>query len=176
MGNFLKRDFFTKTVEVIREVEVPGPTPIFTKTFGGENDDVASSVQQTADGGYIIAGFTTPYFAGNWDAYLVKTDGEGNYISIPRSAEAAKKELEEETTAAIPQIQVSGYSVLSSWPGSSSPSPFSNLKSNESPTHSGVSLSQVTSWGAVNKLFMGSEFSFFRPSQVNFLRPLGNIS
>ncbi len=47
------------------------------RTFGGENDDVAYSVEQTADGGYIIAGETHSYGAGGRDAYLVKTDGEG---------------------------------------------------------------------------------------------------
>ncbi len=115
-GNFLKRNFFTETVEVIREVEVevpgpvrevivevekevivevirevevpgpvrevivevPVPTPTFTKTFGGEETEEADSVQQTADGGYIIAGRTESFGAGNNDAYLVKTDGEGN--------------------------------------------------------------------------------------------------
>ena len=48
------------------------------RTFGGEEYDVAFSVQQTADGGYVIAGFTTSYGAGDRDTYLVKTDGEGN--------------------------------------------------------------------------------------------------
>ena len=38
------------------------------RTFGGENDDLAFSVQQTADGGYIIAGDTNSYDAGGGDA------------------------------------------------------------------------------------------------------------
>jgi hypothetical protein len=56
----------------------PTPALSFTKTFGGENDDVAFSVQQTTDGGYIIAGRTESFGAGGWDAYLVKIDKEGN--------------------------------------------------------------------------------------------------
>jgi len=45
------------------------------KTFGGPHDDDARSVQQTADGGYIIAGITFNKYD---DAYLIKTDAKGN--------------------------------------------------------------------------------------------------
>ena len=53
------------------------PVLSFTKTFGGEEKDAVLSVQQTTDGGYIIAGSTKSFGAGGRDAYLVKTDGEG---------------------------------------------------------------------------------------------------
>ena len=38
------------------------------KTFGGYGSDLADSVQQTTDGGFILAGYTTSYGAGFLDA------------------------------------------------------------------------------------------------------------
>jgi len=53
---------------------------IWVKTYGGINDDYASSVQQTLDGGYIVAGSTTSFGAGDRDFLLIKTDANGNII------------------------------------------------------------------------------------------------
>jgi TolB-like protein len=53
---------------------------IWTKTYGGTSADVAHSVQQTSDGGYIVAGGTRSFGAGNFDFFLIKTDANGNII------------------------------------------------------------------------------------------------
>ena len=49
----------------------------FEKIFGGANDDMAFSVQQTSDSGYIIVGCTESYDNSS-DIYLIKTDSSGN--------------------------------------------------------------------------------------------------
>jgi len=58
----------------------PNGNSQWQKTFGGGADDFAYSVQQTSDGGYIIAGLTYSYGAGSSDVYLIKTNPDGNDV------------------------------------------------------------------------------------------------
>lgn len=52
--------------------------PQWNKTFGGPEMEYAHSVQQTLDGGYILVGSTHSYGSGGADAWIVKTDANGN--------------------------------------------------------------------------------------------------
>lgn len=49
----------------------------WSKTFGSPHNDRGTCVQQTTDGGYIVSGY---YYASvsDYDAYLIKTDANGN--------------------------------------------------------------------------------------------------
>lgn len=60
----------------------------WNKMLGGNNTETVSSIEQTVDGGYIVAGTTNSSASGNVtqtgygleDAWLVKLDGSGNIV------------------------------------------------------------------------------------------------
>ncbi|MFH0954782.1 MAG: S8 family serine peptidase [Candidatus Micrarchaeota archaeon] len=56
----------------------PNGTMDWNKTFGGTQYDYAEELVQTNDNGYLLAGYTKSSGAGNFDAWLVKTDSFGN--------------------------------------------------------------------------------------------------
>ena len=57
---------------------------IWQKCFGGTDDDVAFSIQQTSDGGFIVAGYTSSNDGdvsgnhGSWDSWVVKLNSSGD--------------------------------------------------------------------------------------------------
>ncbi len=56
------------------------PHEVWNKTFGGAALDWGWSVQETSDNGFIIAGETVSFGSGGYDAWLIKTDNNGNEI------------------------------------------------------------------------------------------------
>lgn len=88
---------------------------IWDKTFGGIGDDRSYCIRQDEDGGYIIAGATnstqvgsTRHTGGAYDAYIIKTDSEGNLIW---NKTFGKPETEE-WAQSIQQTEDGGYIVV----------------------------------------------------------------
>jgi uncharacterized delta-60 repeat protein len=55
----------------------PDGTIEWQKTYGGVDMDEAKSIQQTGDGGYIVAGYTRSFGAGDTDAWVIKLRPDG---------------------------------------------------------------------------------------------------
>jgi len=51
------------------------------KTYGGNSADSALSTKKTADGGYILAGFTDSFGSGSFDFLILKLDANGDIPS-----------------------------------------------------------------------------------------------
>ena len=54
--------------------------PKWTRSYGGSTHDQGDFLVQTFDGGYVLAGSTLSYGAGDYDVWLVKTDACGNIL------------------------------------------------------------------------------------------------
>ena len=53
----------------------------WAKFYGGSGDDVAYSIQQTSDGGYVVAGCTGSFaINGLWGAWILRLDSSGNTV------------------------------------------------------------------------------------------------
>ncbi len=53
---------------------------LWTKTFGGDSTDYGASVEQTTDGGFIIAGATNSFGKDDSDAYLIRANYNGDTL------------------------------------------------------------------------------------------------
>jgi hypothetical protein len=53
---------------------------LWSKRYGGSNDDWGWTVLQNPDGGYVIAGETWSFGAGHNDFYLIRTDSSGDTL------------------------------------------------------------------------------------------------
>jgi hypothetical protein len=53
---------------------------LWTRTYGGSNNDYGQSVRQWIDGGYIIVGYSSSFGAGSYDVWLIKTDANGDTL------------------------------------------------------------------------------------------------
>lgn len=77
---------------------------LWQQTFNKGNDDGANDIYRTLDNGFVMVGFTEEVTAGEYDAYIVKTDSNGNF-------EWDKVYPTQETFVAITQLPDSNYVV-----------------------------------------------------------------
>ncbi len=66
---------------------------IWTRTYGCQRRDFAMSVQQTTDGGYIVAGASLERHINKLDVYLIKTGEDGN-VGVKEAEEREEKREE----------------------------------------------------------------------------------
>lgn len=79
---------------------------VWQKTYGGDQDDYAESIQQTEDGGYIIAGVTKSFGVGQTDFWLIKIDRDGDI-----EWEKTYGGIEDEYAHSVQQTTNGGYIV-----------------------------------------------------------------
>ncbi len=53
---------------------------LWNRTYGGNDGDGANAVRETADGGFVIAGYTSAPGDHNAEMYLVRTDRDGRVV------------------------------------------------------------------------------------------------
>jgi len=79
LAGFTLSDFELSIVFYLVKTDANGDT-LWTRTYGGALEEIAKSVRQTSDGGYIVAGMTSSFGGGYYDAYLVRTDANGDTL------------------------------------------------------------------------------------------------
>jgi len=72
-----KRLFVNILKNEVREIV---PVLTWDRTYSGSGDDWISSLIQTTDGGYAVAGSTKSKGAGNRDIWVIKLDNQGNQV------------------------------------------------------------------------------------------------
>lgn len=83
----------------------PSGNVVWQKTYGGSSSDAASSIFQTSDGGYVVAGSTLS-FGNGYEAWVLKLDPSGNILWQNRYGGAA-----DDYAASIVQTSDGGYAV-----------------------------------------------------------------
>jgi hypothetical protein len=84
------------------------PDTLWTRTYGGAENDGASSILQTSDGGYIIAGYTESFGAGEKDVWILRLDSSGGILWTKTYGQA----WPDESAASIQHTTDGGYIVV----------------------------------------------------------------
>jgi hypothetical protein len=95
------------------KIDSSGDT-LWTKTYGTPTcDDEAFSGQQTADGGYIIVGYTESFGAGKRDIWLLKTNSSGDTVWTRTFGRPGYNRYNDGYS--IQQTKDGGYIIIGDW-------------------------------------------------------------
>jgi predicted secreted protein len=86
----------------------PGGSIQWQKAYGGHGEDEAVGIEQTRDGGYVMAGETASYGAGDWDVWILKLRSDG---TVQWQKTYGGPELETTSADPIQQTSDGGYVV-----------------------------------------------------------------
>ncbi|UCD37870.1 MAG: T9SS type A sorting domain-containing protein [Fidelibacterota bacterium] len=86
---------------------------LWTKTFGGSNEDIGNAVRETTTGGYVITGNTESYGAGFSDAWILRTDASGDTLWTRTVGGAIDSEVGQD----IQETSDGGF-IMTGWTGS----------------------------------------------------------
>jgi len=78
------------------------PFTAWAKTYGGSASDSAYSIQQTSDGGYIVAGQTSSFGAGGYDPWVLKLRPGGSIDPSCPSGMVAESTAIPDSTSVTP--------------------------------------------------------------------------
>jgi len=56
------------------------PDVLWSRTYGGDDDDVCQSIIQTVDDGFALAGYTRSFGSGESDFWLLRTNADGDSL------------------------------------------------------------------------------------------------
>jgi hypothetical protein len=79
-GHVVWLSYAESDTEVYLSRPVTGAAEEWAVTYGGINDDRATSIQQTADGNYIVSGDTSSFGAGGIDFWVMRLDSSGDVL------------------------------------------------------------------------------------------------
>ncbi len=101
-------------------------TIAWQKTYGGAGTDYAYSIQQTTDGGYIVAGYTDSFGAGDTDAWVLRLPADGSVSFKPSSgaSSASTSVNPANSSATINNTAITGADTVLA-PGTSTATPSS---------------------------------------------------
>lgn len=90
-GNYIIAGYTTGFLDEVLDLLLMKLTPdgdtLWTRTYGGVDQDMGYCVNETSDGGFIITGATSSFGAGSSDLWLLRTDARGDTLGIQERQE-----------------------------------------------------------------------------------------